>query len=169
MNRRTFITAATILPFATGLQTATPLPRTPDGDTWDNWAAGLAEWDVDGIEFAFRREYRLEWQVGVERGWLLELGNYEQVHGSTSWWHVINWNDSISLFGIVHPSQWAAEDLKNAVSWFRHVGVPVLGTGASPCGRVACCFLNEPKEEVLGVARAWQLPKWDHVAGVLVL
>lgn len=163
MIRRTALKLAAATVVAPTLQTPitlTETPRTPDGDTWDNWAAGMSEWEVTALRREFAEHFGLGWQQAVRGGWMLEIGDYE-LSDSCSWWAVFDWGAGTSMFWIVHPTCYALEDLENAASWFRHVGVPVLGTGGTSCGRVACCFLNEPEEEVLGAARAWRLSQWD--------
>lgn len=162
MNRRHILklAAATVVTPKLSSSAMELVPRTPDGDSWDNWAAGMSEWEREALTGDFSKRFAMNWPNGVRGGWLLELGNYEQSCGG-SWWNVISWNENVSLFWIVHPTYYALDDLQNAASWFRHVGVPVLGTGGTECGRVACCFLNEPKDEVLGVARAWRLSQWE--------
>lgn len=163
MNRRHILklAAATVVtPTMINCNAALHLPRTPDGDTWDNWCVGMSGWERNALVDDFARRFGKNWQQGVRGGWLLEFENYEQTCGG-SWWNVIKWSGNVSLFWIVHPTYYALDDLQNAASWFRHVGVPVLGTGGTECGRVACCFLNEPKDEVLGVARAWRLSQWE--------
>lgn len=163
MNRRTalkFSAAMVLAPTLNPSWRDTITPRTPDGESWDSWAAVMSELECEALADIFTKRFGKNWPDAVSGGWLLELGNYKLCDGN-SWWDVCGWGEGMSLFWIVHPTRYALDDLENAVSWYRHVGVPVLGTGGTSCGRVACCYLNKPQEDVLGVARVWRLSQWE--------